>query len=191
MRDQRGVTLIEVLATTLAAGIIFLGFSFVYESTSRTLADSNSQAALQRQATLALQEVGQRVRGGAAITTGDCRGVAGSLQVDTVCYYAGSSGQFWQATTDTGAACTATTCWNLLSEKLQPRPPGWTSVSLWIQPTPADPRCPADVPPGGFCFVMAPDPPGSTTQVKLAFAVTDGINVMPFRISLSCKGRNC
>ena len=81
MRDQRGVTLIEVLATTLAAGIIFLGFSFVYEATSRTFADSNSQAALQRQGTLALQEIGQRVRSALAIATGDCRRTPGSVLV--------------------------------------------------------------------------------------------------------------
>jgi len=205
MREQRGVTLVEVLVTSLAAGIIFLALSFVYEATSRTFADSDSQMALQRQGTLALHEIGQQVRSGVAITTGACRGHAGSVQVTipvspelptgTVCYYAGSSGQLWQAMGTTGAECTDPTCWNLLSAKRQPGPPGSTPVSLWIQPTPQDPRCPAGVPPGGFCFVMAPDPPDppgpATTQLTLSFAVTDGINVMPFTISLSCKGRNC
>ena len=202
MRDQRGVTFVEVLVTTLAAGIIFLGLSFVYEATSRTFADSNSQAALQGQGTLALQEIGQRVRSStlnpSLMTTVACRGVVNSAQVTLAapdiagntmfCYYRGSSGQLWQATPPAGGECTDTTCRNLLAEKLQGRSPGSTPISLWTQPPGLDSRCPATVPAGDFCFDMTADNP---TQTTVAFAITDGVNIMPFRISLTCSGRNC
>jgi Tfp pilus assembly protein PilV len=210
VRNQRGFYVIEALVSTLAAGIIFLGLLSAYLATTRTFAQSSSQVALQRQGTLALQEIGQRARSGMApfVTAVICRGHANSIQVTipadanfpngTVCYYAGSSGELWQASTTTGAECTATTCWDLLTEKLEFRPPGWTGVSLWTQPTPAspDPRCPVAA---GPCFVMkaaiaspgCQDDTASPTQACVAFTITDGMNVMPFSISLSCVGRNC
>jgi hypothetical protein len=205
VRSQQGVTMLEALLSTIGAGIIFLGLLSAYLATTRTFAESSSQAALQRQGTMALQEIGHRVRSGmppnAVKDQITCRGHPNSVEVaiptdanfpnGTVCYYAGSSGQIWQASTTTGAECTDTTCWNLLAEKLQFSPPGWTGISLWTQPATADARCPAGVAAGTPCFVMAPDPPGSTTQATVAFTITDGINVMPFSISLSCTRRNC
>jgi prepilin-type N-terminal cleavage/methylation domain-containing protein len=215
MRSQRGLTLIELLVAMLASAVILLGVWFAYVAMARTFAQSSSQAALQRQGTLALAEIGQRVRSGvgvngaAAVKTGSCRGHANSIQVvvpaGTVCYYAGNSGQLWQANSTAGDECTDTTCWNLLSEKLQSRPPGWTGITLLKQPDTGDddgggdPRCPlgADgnpLPAGARCFVMNNlDPSGtpSPSQVTVAFTITDGIAVMPFTITLSCSSRNC
>jgi prepilin-type N-terminal cleavage/methylation domain-containing protein len=230
MKNQRGFTLIEVLVATLASGAIVLGLASAYVAMARTLAQSSSQAALQRQGTLALAEIGQRVRsalspnplGIDAITdTATCRQQPNSVQVvvpvtdgfpnGTVCYYAGNLGQLWQANSTAGADCTDTTCWNLLSEKLQSRPPGWTGISLLIQPgspgegeegegggggggaAAPDPRCPLDrngnpLPGGTPCFVMTKD---SRAEITVAFTITDGISVMPFRVTLSCSGRNC
>jgi prepilin-type N-terminal cleavage/methylation domain-containing protein len=229
MRNQRGFTLVEVLIAVLASGSILLGVSSAYVAMARTFAQSSSQAALQRQGTLALAEIGRRVRSalspdsthpeypGDAIRETTCRGHANSIQVvlpvtpgfpnGTVCYYAGGAGQLWQANSTAGAECTDTTCWNLLSETLQSRP-GWTGISLWKQvggggggegegggggEGGGDPRCPLDrdgnpIFAPASCFVMTRD---SKTQVTVAFTITDGIAVMPFRITLSCTGRNC
>jgi prepilin-type N-terminal cleavage/methylation domain-containing protein len=228
MSSQRGFTLIELLVALLGSAVVLLGLSSAYVAVAKTLAQSRSQAALQRQGTLALAEIGQRVRsaqdpnplGIDAITdNATCRGHANSVQVvvpvtpgfpnGTVCYYAGDSGELWQANSTGGGECTDTTCWNLLSEKLQSRPPGWTGISLLVQSgSPGEegegggggggggnPRCPLDstgnpLPAGARCFVMTKSPI-SKTQVTVAFTITDGISVMPFRVTLSCSGRNC
>ncbi len=200
MTDQRGVTLIELLIAALAAGIILLALGSLYLATERSHARSSSQAALQRQGTLALQEISQRIRSGVApnaLSMVTCNGVANSVQVvtptGTFCYYAGTGA-------DAGRLCEfmvggAGGCRNLLAGAFQLRVPHSTPIALMVQPATPDPRCPAGTAAGSFCFKGAVDQT-NPTRADFAFAITDGdtptaMNVMSFNISLACAARNC
>lgn len=207
MTDARGLSLVELLVaamlTTVVAGALFSA----YVATTRSFGESSAQAALQRQGTLVLEEIGRQVRGAiepmpgekpqprAALSLDMCNGSPDSLWVRTatgeeICYYA----------RDDGALCEArgTICRNLLAGGLK-------TITLLRQPAVPDPRCPPGLdlqprPAGAWCFTMAPVPNGPEdpmTQVDLAFAIRDrdgdldGVNVMAFNISLTCSGRNC
>jgi hypothetical protein len=212
MRDHRGITIIEVLVTTLAAGIIFLGLGSMYVVTQRVYGESTSQASLQRQGTLVLQELGQRIRSGVGSTrirSVICNGQANSVQVTTVqdgtlCYYAGVTG-----TADEGRLCEYTVgggagCRDLLYGALQPRVPYSTPIRLLIQsddPASPKPSCPRnkagqDLPHDGGCFRGTVidengDPVAVSGRARFQFTITDGLTVMPFDITLTCSGRNC
>jgi len=190
MSDERGIGLVEALVTTLAAGVIFLGLAFFYTGATRAVAGSTSHSSLQRQATLALQEIGHRVRSGVgpnAITSG-CQGQSNAVQVrtgdGTFCFYAGPAG-----TRDAGKLCedkvdSGTGCRDLLYGALQPRV---SAMGLLIQPAVLDPACPQGTLSGSACFsAIAVD----QSTASLSFAVTDGLNVMSLAITASCKGRD-
>lgn len=216
MRDQRGITIIEVLVTTLAAGIIFLGLGSMYVVTTRVYGESTSQASLQRQGTLVLQELGQRIRSGVGSTpirSVICNGQANSVQVTTldygtVCYYAGVTG-----TADEGKLCEYTVgggagCRDLLHGALQRnllygavQSDASTPIRLLIQPAPASPSCPRDMNGDDLsqdsgCFLgtvidATSAPVAVSGRAQFKFTITDGLTVMRFEITLTCSGRNC
>jgi Tfp pilus assembly protein PilW len=194
MRDQRGITIIEVLVTTLVTSFVLLGMGSLYVATTRAFAESTSQASLQRQGTLALQELGQRIRSGVgstAITSVTCNGQVNAVQVTTLqdgtfCYYAGVTG-----TADAGKLCeySGAGCRDLLYGALQSR--ASTPITLLIQPaapTPASPSCPSGVAASSACLVGTVI---DATRAQFKFTITDGLTVMPFDITLTCSGRNC
>ena len=212
MTDQRGLSLVELLVAALLTTVVAGALFSAYIATTRSFGESSAQAALQRQGTLALEEIGRQVRGAMtrnldmcdpndaeciarelagrppdALWIAPCNGNPDSLWVRTaaeeICYYA----------RDDGALCEArgVTCRNLLAGGLK-------TIVLLQQP--AGPgQCPSFVPAGApWCFRMAPVPSlGPMTQVDLAFAIRDsdgnldGVNVMAFSLSVTCSGRNC
>jgi len=204
MTDQRGLSLVELLVAAMLTTVVAGGLFSAYVATTRSFGESSAQAALQRQGTLVLEEIGRQVRGAIepkpedrpplppALSVDTCNGNPDSLRVrtaaGTICYYARAD----------GALCEyrGITCRNLLAGGLK-------TIELWRQPAVPDPRCPPGppgVPAGGLCFRMAPvsNTPGAPmTRVDLAFAIRDsdgdldGMNVMAFSISLTCSGRNC
>jgi Tfp pilus assembly protein PilW len=203
MNDQRGITIVEILVTGLVAGIMFLGLGSAYLATTRIFDGSTSQVGVQRQGTLALEQIGWRIRsalGPAALTTGACRGHAESVSVTypdpntgatlTTCYYAGIQGELWQASPPAGPECTRADpgCWDLLNVTREQSPSPAVLVSLKTRASATDPACPAGIASGSPCFLgTVPDP----TRARFTFAVTDGLNVVPFDITLTCSGRNC
>lgn len=200
MTEQRGFSLVELLVAAMLATVVAGGLFSAYVATTRSFGESSAQAALQRQGTLVLEEIGRQVRGAIeqsggtpppppALSVATCDGNPGSLWVRTaagdICYYARAD----------GALCEyrGITCRNLLAGGLK-------TITLLRQPdlpAPADPRCLPGVLPGALCFRLAPVPLGAPTQVHLDFAIRDddgdldGVNVMAFSISLTCSGRNC
>jgi len=191
MTDQRGLSLVELLVAAVLTTVVAGGLFSAYVATTRSFGESSAQAALQRQGTLVLEEIGRQVRGAIEpnpLSVEICNGIPDSVRVRTVagdmCYYARAD----------GALCEyrGITCRNLLAGGLK-------TIALLQQPALPDPRCPPGVPAGAPCFRMsaAPNSLGAPTQVDLAFAIRDsdgdldGVNVMRFSISLTCSGRNC
>jgi prepilin-type N-terminal cleavage/methylation domain-containing protein len=172
MRDARGFTLVEVIVASLATGVILAGLSVLYLSASRAFTESDSQAVLQRQGTLALEEIARQVRSANTdLTLVTCNDVANALRVTnsrgTYCYYAGGEGQLCEAV---GANCR-----NLLAGALKP-------LALLRQP-PADPRCPPGAPSNGYCLVATHT---GDTQADFAFTIADAEgNATAFSISLT------
>jgi type II secretory pathway pseudopilin PulG len=211
MTDQRGLSLVELLVAAVLSTIVAGGLFSAYIATTRSFGESSAQAALQRQGTLVLEEIGRQVRGAIepnlefcdgnaecierelagrrrhALSIDTCQGNPDSLWVRTaagdICYYARADGALCEAR---GVACR-----NLLAGGLK-------TIELLRQPPGLDPRCPPGIPAGARCLRMASVPSlGPPTQVDLAFAIRDsdgdldGVNIMAFSISLTCSGRNC
>jgi Tfp pilus assembly protein PilW len=198
VRDQRGLSLLELLIAAALATVVAGGLFSAYVATARSFGESGAQTALQRQGALVLEEIGRQVRGADGrnpLAIGSCNGVAGSLLVrttaDSLCYYARADGALCEVR---GIACR-----NLLAGGLK-------KITLLRQPATPDPRCPAGadgnpMPAGALCFTMAPvaSDAGPPLRVDLAFAIRDGdldsdldgVNAMAFSISLTCSGRNC
>lgn len=168
MRNERGFGLVELLVTVLLTGVVVLGLGSLYIATTRAFGESNSQAALQRQGTLVLEELGRRVRSATAVTTTTCNTHAISLNATASgggshCYYVGSNGELCQYD--------GTTCRNLLTGSLRPHVPGSQAVLTATSIT-------ANIP--------------VTNQANVAFTITDGLNnSMTFNTSLTCIGRGC
>lgn len=189
MRDQRGLSLIELLVGATLATLIAGALLSAYLATSRSFGESSAQAALQRQGSLVLDEIARLARsasGPNAIALVTCDGRPNSVQFATpeqgpVCFYARADGALCEYR---GSACR-----NLLAGSLEP-------VTLLTQTAPPDPRCRANVPAGAPCFSMTRSE-AYPSQVDVAFAIRDangdldGVNAMAFSISLSCSGRNC
>lgn len=198
MTDHRGFSLIELLVAALLTTMVAAGLFSAYLATARSLREASAQTALQRQGTLALQDIGRQVQSAGdskdsedrtieAFTPGaTCNGHGNSVQVNTpsgiVCYYA----------TADGALCEfrGVSCRNLLAG-------GLGTIALATQSEPPDPtRCPAGVAPGAPCFSMTRNEPYSR-QVDVWFAIRDndgdfdGSTAMSFRTTLTCRARNC
>jgi hypothetical protein len=193
--DQRGLSVVELLIAAAAGTVILASLLSFSLATARSVAQSSAQAALQRQGSLALEQIGLTVRSAVpnGISLVTCNGVANSVQVVmpdprggawpdvTACYYA----------RDDGALCEFRDgrCRNLLTG-------GLDRVVLVRQGALPDPRFPT-VPPGAPCFTMSPNLANPQSQVDVAFAIRDddgdfdGVNAMSFAISLTCSGRNC
>jgi hypothetical protein len=218
MTGQRGLSFVELLVAAMLTTVVAGGLFSAYVATTRSFGESSAQAALQRQGTLVLEEIGRQVRGAIEpkpvsleICNGDpdcverelvkqgrpalsveiCNSYPDSLQVRT------AAGPICYYARADGALCEyrGTTCRNLLAGGLK-------TIALLRQPALPDPRCPPGVPAGAPCFRMAPvNTLGPPTPVDLAFAIRDrdgdldgdldGVNVMAFSISLTCSGRNC
>lgn len=131
VKSERGYTLLEILVTFALLLIVMLGIGSLYLATARSFRESDSQAMLQRQGTLALGEIARQVRNatGATPLSSGCSGL-NSLQVTTAattyCYYVGAAGQLCEAV---GA-----TCRNILAGA----PKKVTASSLTL--TPSDPK---------------------------------------------------
>ena len=72
MTDQRGLSLVELLVAAMLATVVAGGLFSAYVATTRSFGESSAQAALQRQGTLVLEEIGRQVRG--AIEPNPARG---------------------------------------------------------------------------------------------------------------------
>jgi hypothetical protein len=217
MIDQRGLSLVELLVAAVLTTVVAGGLFSAYVATTRSFGESSAQAALQRQGTLVLEEIGRQVRGAVepnldscdgdadcieqklagrprhALSIDTCNGTPDSLWVRTAAETAAGDICYYARAAD-GALCEVRggTCRNLLAGGLK-------TIALLQQPAGPDPRCPSFVPAGTpWCFRIAPVPSlGPMTQVDLAFAIRDsdgdldGVNVMAFSLSLTCSGRNC
>ena len=71
MTDQRGLSLVELLVAAVLTTVVAGGLFSAYVATTRSFGESSAQAALQRQGTLVLEEIGRQVRGAIAPTTWD------------------------------------------------------------------------------------------------------------------------
>ena len=76
-RNQRGVTLIELLVAVLIGVVILLGAGSFYWNMTRAWVASNGQIAMQRQGSLVLQEISRIVIASNGILGGTC-GPAGN-----------------------------------------------------------------------------------------------------------------
>ena len=63
MTDQRGLSLVELLVAAMLTTVVAGGLFSAYIATTRSFGESSAQAALQRQGTLVLEEIGRQVRG--------------------------------------------------------------------------------------------------------------------------------
>jgi len=138
------------------------------------------------------------VRGAASVSATACNGPASVLVAmpapgsPSICFYAGPNGELCEWQNYPTAPGGGNICRNLLAGGLK-------KIVLLTQPPQPDGRCPVGVPSGKPCFSIVPtaSSPGDPNQVDLAFAIRDddarldGENIMTFRISLTCSGRNC
>jgi prepilin-type N-terminal cleavage/methylation domain-containing protein len=216
--DQRGFTLVEVLVAAVVGAVVLLGLGSLYGATTTSFNQSSSRAYLQRQGTLALQEIARQAQRASASATvvGTCppAGLTPSLtltvidtippslpvaEIGTYCYY---PAQPRPPAANSTTACTSSslcTLWEQFTQKSTGtvtrsrdlifgatglvRQTGKNRVSLLLQTSPADPRCPTGVTIGRPCLTL-----GLTTTADVAFGITDGLNSISFTASL--KQRN-
>lgn len=120
---NRGFTLVELLVALAAGTIIILGMSSFYVFTTRAAIENNSQAYLQRQAALIIEELGRQIRPASTLAIVACSGVANSLRVtqsdgSVYCYRrdsAASGTGLIRDFTPPGGGAGSTQTWNLLS----------------------------------------------------------------------------
>jgi hypothetical protein len=194
---ERGLGLVELLVAVFAASVVLLGLATMYLGSARVFGESTARAALQRQGSLAVEEIGRRARTATppnAISLG-CNARPVSVRINgpsgPICYYPGPAGELCE---DTGAGCR-----DLLANALQGATPGVGAITLKTQATPAEPACPAGVAPGQRCFAVDATGAGQRcfagipgdTRACVAFAITDGLHDIAFEVALTCAGRNC
>ena len=73
--DDHGYTLVELLVAGAIGVLVLLGIGSYYVSTLRFYDQSGSQSFLQRQASLAIEEMARQIRPATALTRGVCNGV--------------------------------------------------------------------------------------------------------------------
>lgn len=168
--SDRGFSLTELLVAAAIGAVVLLGIGTFYLSTLRFYEQSSTQAALQRQATLALEEMARQIRPAQALVLDTCKGVANALRVRNAggdyCFYQDANNQFIEDRPPPNGT------WNLLAGA-----PATLSLS-----------------PGSltFCF----DPPScgggvrSGPRVRIQFTIRDGSGVDPLTIRVSLQRRN-
>jgi prepilin-type N-terminal cleavage/methylation domain-containing protein len=164
--DDRGLTMVELLVAVAIGGVVLTGMFSLYRAAAYAFVEASSQAALQRQGTLALEAITSQGWRASTIAFNTCA-PAGTTsrslqltvsdttpaslpaaQLGTYCYYAGNgangapAGALCQQFTPTGGV--ADPCWNLLdgpqAELL--RRTGQAGVWLVQQTNPVTPVCP-------------------------------------------------
>jgi len=89
--NEQAFSLIELLITSAIGVVMFLGIGSFYLSTLRIYEQSTTQTELQRQANLALEEMGRQIRPARALFLNTCNGVANALTVRNAdgdyCFY--------------------------------------------------------------------------------------------------------
>ena len=119
---NRGFTLVELLVSLLAATVVLAGISSLYVFSQRVASESESQTFLQRQGTLVMDEMRQRILSASALTRGACKATdPNSIGVTNTnflpnnspyCFYrSGATGAGTQLLMDTNGGT-----WNLLSD---------------------------------------------------------------------------
>lgn len=104
-RNQRGVTLVELLVAAVVGSIIILALGGFFVSTARFGRENDAQAYLQRQATLIIDQITSVTRTASDVTVDTCNDVDDALVVsgpdpdspgDFIfnCFYVTPSGQF-------------------------------------------------------------------------------------------------
>ena len=95
--NEQAFTLIELLITSAIGVVMFLGIGNFYLSTLRIYEQGNTQTALQRQASLALEEMSRQIRPARALFLNTCNGVADALMVRNTkgdyCFYQSAENQ--------------------------------------------------------------------------------------------------
>ena len=208
--DQRGFTLAELLVAAVIGAVVLLGVFSLYRATTTSFNQSTSRAFLQRQGTLALQEIARQVQRSCPTSNPLCAQVgtcpAGALvvtvgvptQIGTYCYYAaanlvGDTTLMEQFNPKSGgSAITQDLLWPYRFNATGGasgliRQTGKKGVYLLPQTSPADPRCPTGVTTGQPCLNLVA-PAGPTATADVSFAITDGLDIMSFTASL--KQRN-
>jgi prepilin-type N-terminal cleavage/methylation domain-containing protein len=180
--DQRGFTLAELLVAAVVGAVVLLGLFSLYRATTTAFNQSSSQAYLQRQGTLALQEItrqAQRATKPIIVEAPPVCAPAGSrslkLQVSQTspvasipsaevgyyCYWASAAGQLCEGFSASSGPTGP--CRDLLASSTGLlRQTGQTKVTLILQTNPVDPRCPRNL----------TNPPG--TQVAGGVAIAAG-----------------
>lgn len=167
-RNQAGFTFTEVLIAGAIGAVVLLALGSFYLSTIRFYEQSTAQTALQRQATLALEEVARQIRPARALVLDTCSGVTNALRVRNAdgdyCFYENASNQF-----------------------LEDRPPPDGTWDLLVGA-----ETPVSLEPGSltFCF----DPPACTAtsgaQVVISFTLSDGGSIDGWAVRATLKRRN-
>ncbi len=89
--NEQAFSLIELLITSAIGVVMFLGIGSFYLSTLRIYEQGTTQTELQRQATLALEEIGRQIRPARSLFLNTCNGVANALTVRNAngdyCFY--------------------------------------------------------------------------------------------------------
>ena len=219
--DQRGFTLAELLVAAVVGAVALLGVFSLYRATTTAFNQSSSQAYLQRQGTLALQEIARQAQRATKPVIVQAPPVCAptgsrSLQLQVIqtnpasipaaevgyyCYWASAAGQLCEGFSANPGSTGP--CRDLFASSAGLlRQTGQTKVKLFQQTNPADPRCPRNTtnPPGtsvaggvaigqgAWCLALDQDT-GITGSTKgdVAFAITDGLDVMTFSASLMLR----
>jgi len=95
--NEQAFTLMELLIATAIGVVVLLGIGSFYLSTLRFYEQSNAQTEVQRQATLALEEMTRQIRPARSLILATCNGVANALRVRNAngvfCFYQSSENQ--------------------------------------------------------------------------------------------------
>ena len=171
-RDERGVTLVELMLASAIGVVVLMGVFSMYGVTRTSFEQSSSQAYLQRQGTLALQAIQRQAQRASTSTVQAAPGCAPTgttgrsllltvndttpaslpaAEIGDYCYYAGNGANGAAA----GALCERFAlntggvlgpfgpCRDLLSgQGALVRQTGQAGVSLIVQSNPSDPLCP-------------------------------------------------
>jgi prepilin-type N-terminal cleavage/methylation domain-containing protein len=154
--DDRGFTLLELLVAGAIGSVVLLGIGGYYLSTLRFYDQSSSQAFLQRQASLAIEEMARQIRPANALTRGVCNADPNALQVTN------SLGVF---------------CFYRNGSQLSEDRPGGTANLLSGSPVPLTVT--------SFTSLLTPASSGAT-RATISFQLSDNVqNSMTFQTDLS------